>query len=143
MSKLTDILMVNSDNVKAERQVVFSTRPELMDAEGQPMMATIKPMSSIDFGMYQKRCTKFKGKGKNKDFEFDTAKYNQMIVLNHVVDPDFKLEANLEKAGVKTPEQLMDHLLSAGEIANLAQEVLEASGFDNSIEDIKDEVKNS
>ena len=100
----------------------------------------IKAMSGTEFSEYQKLSTKI---GRHKKVEFDTKKFNELIIINHTVEPNFKDSESLKKAGVQTPEQLLYKSLLAGEISDLAEQISKLSGFDTDINEDIDEAKNS
>ena len=101
---------------------------------------TIKPMTGTQFSDYQKRSTHMK---KGKKVEFDSKKFNELIIVNQVVDPNLKDAEMLKKAGCTTPEQFIYKTLLSGEIAELVERISELSGFDTDFEEQVEEVKNS
>ena len=132
MSVLLDCLVENPvDNVT--EQVVVSKRLAQF-----PFI--IKAMSGPEFSNYQKRATKY---GKNKKVEFDSKAFNEQVVLNHTVEPNFRDAEAIKKAGCLTPEQFLYRSLLAGEIAELAEKISALSGFDADIEATVEEAKNS
>ena len=96
--------------------------------------------SGPEFSNYQKRATKY---GKNKKVEFDSKAFNEQVVLNHTVEPNFRDAEAIKKAGCLTPEQFLYRSLLAGEIAELAEKISALSGFDADIEATVEEAKNS
>lgn len=100
----------------------------------------LKPMNNNDMSKYQKLCVKNPGSAKKK--EFDVQKFNELVVINNVITPNFKDPEWMKSAGVLTPEALLNKVLLAGEIAELSEKVSEISGFGDNSEDLEDEVKN-
>ena len=100
----------------------------------------LKPMNNNDMNKYQKLCVKNPGSAKKK--EFDVQKFNELVVINNVISPNFKDPEWMKSAGVLTPEALLNKVLLAGEIAELSERVSEISGFGDNSEDLEDEVKN-
>lgn len=137
MSRLMTLLKKDVGEGKREEQVIFSSR--LKNDDGSPVTATVTPISSRQLADYRKQVTKAGKKGK---IDFDQYRYYNLIVLNHTVDPNFKDEKEIKELGCQTPEQLLDKLLNAGEVENLVQAILEISGLDESIEELKDQAKN-
>lgn len=132
MSGLMDFLLENPvDDVTAE--VIISQR--LM---GKPFK--ISAMSSPEFTEYQKAATKIH---KGKRVSFDSKLFNETLVINHTLNPNFKDAEFIKKAGCMTPAQLLNKVLLAGEIAELAAKISELSGFDEDMDDLVDEAKNS
>lgn len=101
---------------------------------------TIKAMTGREFGEYQKLAAAI---GKKKKVSFDTQKFNEQVVINHVVEPNFRDAESIKVAGCTTPEQFMYRSLLAGEISELATRISVLSGFDEDIEETIEEAKNS
>ena len=100
----------------------------------------IKGMTGPEFSEYQKLSTKI---GRHKKVEFDSKLFNEQVVLNHTVDPNFRDAESIKKAGCSTPEQVLYKSLLAGEISELAQQISALSGFDKDMEETVEEAKNS
>lgn len=101
---------------------------------------SIRAMTGTEHNEYAKRATRI---GKGRKVDFDTSLYNQLVVVNHTINPNFKDAETLKKAGCQTPEQLMNRVLLAGEIAELASRISSLSGFDRDMDDLVVEAKNS
>ena len=100
----------------------------------------IKAMTGKEFSEYQKLATVI---GKKKKISFDSQKFNEQVVLNHTIEPNFKDADSIKKAGCQSPEQFLYKSLLAGEIAELAQQISALSGFDKDMEETVEEAKNS
>lgn len=98
----------------------------------------IKPLSIEEFNKYQKLCVKVNGKKR----EFDLKKYHELLIVNHTLTPNFKDADWLANAKVISPEALINKVLKAGEIADLAEQILNLSGFDEDVEECEEELKN-
>lgn len=88
---------------------------------------TIKVMSQEELNDYRKQSTttnKRTGAQVQDPFRFNT-----LIVLNHVVDPDFRSVADIKSMGCTTAQQYLEKALLPGEIANLATAISDLSGF--------------
>mgnify|MGYP002515490049 CR=1 FL=1 len=59
----------------------------------------------------------------------DPFKFNTLVVLNHVTQPDFRNVADMKQMNCATPQQYLEKALLPGEIANLANAISELSGF--------------
>lgn len=130
MTKLSEFLAKRDTNITEE--VVVSDKI--------PFPFKIRALTSDEFTQIQKECNKPLKKGK---FEFDSAKYNEKVILLGCVDPDFKSEADVKAAGCVTPGQYVRKALLPGEMSNLVQAISVLSGFDKDIDELKDEAKNS
>lgn len=132
MSTLTQFLLDNPvDNITAE--VIVSSRLANFPFK-------IKAMTGPEFAEYQKLATRI---GKHKKVEFNNKVFNELVVLNHTVEPNFRDADLIKKAGCTLPEQFLYKSLLAGEISELSQQISTLSGFDRDIEDTIDEAKNS
>lgn len=101
---------------------------------------TIRGMSGPEFSEYQTLSTKI---GRHKKVEFNSKMFNEVVVLNHTVEPNFRDAESIKAAKCQTPEQFLYKSLLAGEIAELAQKISALSGFDDDMEDLVEEGKNS
>jgi len=132
MSELLQFLIENPvDNLTAE--VIVSSRLAKFPFK-------IKGMTGPEFSEYQKLSTKI---SRHKKVEFDSKTFNELVVLNHTLEPNFRDAESIKKAGCQTPEQFLYKSLLAGEINELAQQITALSGFDKDIEDTVEEAKNS
>ena len=136
MSALTDFLLANPVNT-ITKEVVVSKR--IKDTEGNLMKFKVKPMLNEEYLEYQNQCTIPKKGGK---IDFNSRRFNQLIILNHTVEPNFRDADLIQKAEVRTPEQLLNKFLLAGEIQALSEQIRILSGFEDSLDDLVEEVKN-
>lgn len=136
MTQLTDFLLANPVDT-ITKKVVVSKR--LKDKDGKLLEFTIKPMLQEQYLDYQQQCTIPKKGGK---IDFNTRRFNQLLILNHTIEPNFRSAELLQKAGCSQPEQLLNKSLLAGEIQVLAEQIRVVSGFEDSLDDLVDEVKN-
>ena len=132
MTELQMFLMENPvDNITAK----IKLGGRLKDFEFE-----IKPMNNNDMSRYQKLCIKNPNSAKKK--EFDIQKFNELVVINNVISPNFKDPEWMKSVGVLTPEALVAKVLLAGEISELSEKISEISGFGDNSEELEDEVKN-
>lgn len=135
MSKLTDFLLNNTvENLTEE--VIVSDR---FKVDGEILKFKIKAVNPDEFSDLQKQCTKVGKKGK---VNFDSKMFNEQLIINYTVDPNFKEAEVVKKAGCMTPEQLVNKVLLAGEVATLVEEISALSGFDKDLEELREEAKN-
>ena len=71
--------------------------------------------------------------------------FNELMIINHCVNPNFKDAEWMQKAGCPTDSRaLLYKTLTGGEITNLVLEIEKLSGFSNEdLDEIKEETKNS
>lgn len=101
---------------------------------------TISAMTGDQFSAYQKEATVV---GRHRNVAFDSKRFNELVVINHTLEPNFRDASAISQAGCQTPEQYMYRSLKAGEIIDLASQISKLSGFDQDADALVDEVKNS
>ncbi|MDL2215962.1 hypothetical protein LJB77_02780 [Ruminococcaceae bacterium OttesenSCG-928-N02] len=101
-------------------------------------------MQGEDLARYQKKATPPAKKGSTAVQMPSSSKLNELIIINHCLEPDFSDAAWIEKAGCRTPEELLYKVLKPGEITSLASEIFEFSGLGSDIVlEQREEIKNS
>lgn len=127
---LVDFLLENPvDNLTSE--IIVSKRLEKFPF-------TIKAMSGKDQMEYQRQSTII-NKGQPN---YNSAKFNELMIIRHTINPDFRNAENMKKAGCTRPEEYLYKVLNAGEISKLVEKITELSGFDQDIDELAGEVKN-
>lgn len=101
----------------------------------------IKPMTSKEFYKYQQIATMITGG--DKKVNFNTGRFNELVVLNHLINPDLKSVEILGKLGVEKPEDALNKFFLSGELSQISEQISKLSGFDTTDEDLEKEVKNS
>lgn len=100
----------------------------------------VKALTGNQYNDYQTLCVENPGSAKKR--RFNTKKFYELIVVNCVLEPNFKEAEWMKELGVPDAASAMYKTLLAGEITQLAEVILRISGFDNDIEDEMEEVKN-
>lgn len=118
-------------------EVIISDR--FKNAEGKLFKFRIKAMSNKDFDDIRKKAMEIK---KNRKVELDVQKFNNAIIINHTLEPDFKEADSIRKMGCATPEEYLNKVLLAGEIAELSSQIQRLSGFDREMNELVEEAKN-
>lgn len=111
----------------------------LKGKDGKPLKFKIKAMNDEEFDEIRKACTVVR---KGRKVEFNARKFNMMIIVNHTINPDFKHAESLKKLGCATPEEYVQRVLLAGEVATLVKKIQELSEFDIDMEALVEEAKN-
>ncbi|QTH44965.1 XkdN-like protein [Cohnella sp. LGH] len=133
---LQDFLNANPvDNLTEE----VAVSPRFKGKDGTLLKFKIKAMSNQEFEEVRKSATTPRKGGK---VDFDSQKFNLKVVINHTVNPDFRHAESIKKLGCRTPEEYVQKVLLAGEIAELTKKISELSGFDVEMEDLVEEAKN-
>lgn len=134
--QLSEFLIKNPVN-NVTKEVYLSER--FVDEEGNKIAFKIKAMNGDDYASYRKQAMKVTKNG----VDFDTKKFNELVVINNTINPNFRDAESIKAAGCITPEQYMYRSLLAGEIDALASKISELSGFNTSVEEARETVKNS
>jgi hypothetical protein len=135
MSTLQEFLNAHPvDNLTEE--VVVS--PRFKDKDGNILKFKIKAMTNETFDDLRKRYTN----GKGRKIEFDAKGFNNAVAIEHTIVPDFRDAASIQKLGCTTPDEYLNKVLLAGEIATLVNAIQKLSGFDVDINDLVEEAKN-
>lgn len=131
MSDLINYLIDQANAVDEITEVTLSER--LKDLKFK-----IKPIDGKTFNKIKTECRTVK----KKQVIFDDAKFSEQIIQKCCVEPNFNDANAIEKAGCKTPGELINKVLRAGEIQNLTNEITALSGFDEEPEELVEEAKN-
>ena len=102
---------------------------------------TIRVITGQQYTDYQQQCIENPNSSKKR--RFNTKRFNELICVNSLVDPNLKDPEMLKAAGVNRPEDLLYRCFLAGEINTIAEQALIMSGFDSDVEEEMNEVKNS
>jgi hypothetical protein len=100
----------------------------------------VKPMTVAQHKSYQDRC---RGKVNKNGVTFDYSKFNALVMIGQTVDPDFSDADFLQKAGYLTAADFVNAKFKAGEVTEIATQIIQLSGFDVDMDDRIDEAKNS
>ncbi|MED4399771.1 phage tail assembly chaperone [Metabacillus fastidiosus] len=90
-----------------------------------------------EFDDIKAEVTYYTGKGKKRTKELDEDKFNLALIAEGCVNPNFKDKRVLEHYGVQKATDAVRKALLVGEQLELVQEILDASGFDNEVEEAK------
>ena len=135
---MTDLQMflLNNNVAEIKKEVVISDR-----LKNFPF--TISCVTGKQLEDYQRRCVKNPNNPKKR--EFDASMFNELMIINHCVNPNFKDAEWMQSAGCPTDSRaLLYKTLTGGEITNLVLEIEKLSGFSNEdLDEIKEETKNS
>lgn len=101
---------------------------------------TICSMTRDELERYQKLCIIRDKKG--NVIRQDSMKFSELVIVNHLLYPNFKSAEFLQKIGVNTPAQGLSKVLKVGEITALSEKIMKFNGFDEDFEDIRAKAKN-
>ena len=138
-----DINMFLKQNVKLPESEKVTVTKRIADKDGNAAEWEIRAISNTQDDMLRKKHTKQVKRGKGVYTpELDSAAYFKDVVINSLVFPDLE-NAELQNSwGVMGADVLLDCLLTPGEYNELLQNVQRVNGWDTSLPDLVDEVKN-
>lgn len=102
---------------------------------------TIKALNGDKYNSFQTLCIENPNSPKKR--HFNTKKFNELVCIECLVDPNLKDPEFIKAAGVPDSTTLLYKCFLAGEISTIAEQALRLSGFDNDVEEEMEEVKNS
>jgi hypothetical protein len=101
----------------------------------------VKAITAEQYTEFQNLCIENPNSVKKR--KFNTKRFNELILINCLVDPNLKDVEWLKSAKCMKPEQLMYKAFLPGEINTMSDKILKLSGFDTNIEEEVEEIKNS
>ena len=125
-----------------EEEIVVSDR--FKNEKNEPVPFRVKAITEMENAEIRKSCQR-RTRGKNGilNTETDIDLYLAKLVAACILYPDFK-DAALQKSwGVLGADALLRRMLTAGEFSSLLASVQEVCGFDRTLDEVKDEIKNS
>ncbi|GGG81798.1 MULTISPECIES: phage portal protein [Paenibacillus] len=140
---MSDLSVFFAQNTGAEATEQFVVSERFKDKDGQPVAWELRSMTEAENEECRKSATR-KVKGKNGVYtpETNTDEYLAKLVVNSIHFPELK-NAELQKSyGVLGAENLLRKMLRPGEYASLVQRVQDINGFNQSMNDLADDVKN-
>ncbi|WP_141502665.1 phage tail assembly chaperone [Paenibacillus luteus] len=138
-----DLSVFFAQNAAVESTQPFIVSDRFKDAEGQAVAWELRSMTEAENEECRKSSTR-KVKGKNGVFvpETNTDEYLAKLVVSSIQFPNLK-DADLQKSyGTLGAENLLRKMLLPGEYASLVQRVQEINGFNQSLNELAEEVKN-
>lgn len=141
MNTLSAFLAENAMAVENEKTVVSKRFIE----NGEAIKWEIRRITSKEDEDIRKSCMgRVAVPGKKRQFvpELDTSKYMGQLVSACVVFPDLSNADLQDSYHVKSADALLKAMLTPGEYAELQERTLEINGFDQTLQDVKDEAKN-
>ena len=104
---------------------------------GKDLTLRIRAMTETEHKDFQKRSTIIT----KKNVDFDTGKYNSLMIPACIIEPNFNSADFLAKAKCQTAWDFINCRFPAGVIEDIGQKIQELSGFKPMGEEI-DEAKN-
>ena len=143
MSDLSRFLKANK--IKREN-TTFAATKSLVDAKGNPLTWTIKPLTTKENDAIRDECmieVPVKGKPNMFRLKLDTSKYIGKMICACVVEPNLYDKDLQDSYGVMSPDDLLKEMIDdPGEYQEFATFVQNFNGFNTTLEDKVEEAKN-
>lgn len=124
---------LNGNTVKEiTKEIVLSER--FKNENGELLKFKIRAMSQTAFEQARKKAEALGS--------MNIAEFNNAIIIENTIEPNFKDAHSIKLLKVKTAEEYLKKVLSAGEISVLARAIIELSGFRKNVNELAGEVKN-
>ena len=133
-------------NKIVKENTTFAVTKSLVDEEGNPLLWTIKPLSTKDNENIRESCMiEVPVTGKPNMFrpKLNTSKYIAKMIAACVVEPNLYDKELQDSYGVRTPEDLLKEMVDdPTEYNALAEFIQNFNGLDESLEEKVKEAKN-
>jgi len=133
LEKEKEMIMTEEDiiSILAEERPL-PTRDVLIDRLGIVITLTEKDISKT-----RKDCTHVKkARGGRKEKELDSEEFDIALIEKSAIKPDFNSQKLLKALNLSGGREVIRRKFLAGEIAQLGENVLDLSGFDDELEDV-------
>ena len=136
---------LKANKIKREN-TTFAATKSLVDAKGNPLPWTIKPLTTKENDAIRDECMiEVPVKGKPNMFrpKLDTSKYIGKMICACVVEPNLYDKDLQDSYGVMSPDDLLKEMIDdPGEYQEFATFVQNFNGFNTTLEDKVEEAKN-
>jgi len=135
-------LFMADKKVKTENEKVAISK-NFLDEKGEPLKWEIRALSSIEDAEIKKRCMVTRTSKRGSSTEVDSIMLMLHYAAASVVFPDLSDVALQDSYKVKTSTELLKAMLLPGEISRLSEMAQKLSGYDETLDDMVDDAKNS
>lgn len=125
-------------NKKENQSVMYVASKSFVDENGNPLEWELKQISCKREASIKNTCSI---KVKN-GADFDADKYTLLLAAATVVSPNLNAKELQDSYGVMGADALLQEMLSPGELAALKMKTQEVNGYGQTMEELKEEVKN-
>ncbi|QOR33946.1 XkdN-like protein [Clostridium sp. 'deep sea'] len=125
---------LNARDLNETKNIVISERIVIDD---KPAEFTIKALTENEAEDVLQRCTKRSKSGT----KLNNSRYLRLVAVAGTVNPNFSDSKSLSELGCRTSEEYIKKVLLPGEIAVLAEQILDISGYSD-LENLKEQAKN-
>lgn len=113
---------------------------DITDERGKPVEWELKKLTAKEGNIAQNEAVNLNIK--TQDASFDQSLFREKVMAMSVVYPNLNNKELQDAFGVRTPEDLLQSMLSMSEYMALEQKVNELNGNVKTLEEVKEEAKN-
>ena len=133
---------LKTNKIEKENELIPVSK-SFVDEDGNPILWEVRQLTNEEMKHIKKTCVKqIKDKRGSVAVETDTDKMMCLMAAMSTVYPDLKNAKLQGSYGVMGECDLLEAMLSAGELLAFQQKINEINGFDVSFDDKVDEAKN-
>lgn len=135
-------VFLKTNKVEKENELI-PVSDSFVDADGKPVLWEVRRLTNEEMKYIRKQCIKqVKDRRGNVSVETDSEKMMVMMATTSTVYPDLKNAQLQDSYGVMGEGELLEAMLSVGELLAYQQKINEINGFDVSFDDKVNEAKN-
>lgn len=133
---------LKTNKVEKENELI-PVSTSFVDEDGKPILWEVRQLTNDEMKSIKKQCIKqVRDRRGNVSVETDSEKMVLMMAATSTVYPDLKNAKLQDSYGVMGEGELLEAMLSVGELLAYQQEINRINGFDVSFEEKVDEAKN-
>lgn len=129
-----DVSMFFAENAAKIEHIKYVVSDRFKDENGNPAEWELAPVSCAVDAKIKQKCL-VKGK-------FDNAKYTEEMVAASVIEPNLNDARLQDSYHAFNPAQLLERMLTSGEMNRLTLKVLEVNGLSEPMNDLIEQAKN-
>lgn len=134
------------ENQTQKENTTYAVTSSLCDENGEPLLWTIKPLSTRENDRLTEKCTSevpIKNNPNAFRSKLDATKYINEMLCASVVEPDLNNKELQDSYGVMTPVELLQEMVKdPGEFNAFAKFIQDFNGFNKTLNDKVSEAKN-
>lgn len=133
---------LKTNKIEKENELI-PVSDSFVDADGKPILWEVRRLTNPEMKHIRQQCIKqVKDRRGNVSVETDSEKMMVMMATTSTVYPDLKNAQLQDSYGVMGEGELLEAMLSVGELLAYQQKINEINGFDVSFDDKVNEAKN-
>lgn len=135
---LKSFLKENAKEIKKTEEFIVSDR--FTDENGNPAPFTLRRLKGSEITKIQELAVEI---GDNNEVKTNMDAYQGTLIVACVEEPDLLNDELLKSYDAKSPQELIDNMLTGEEYNRLLKKCQVMNGLNKNFKDIEDEAKNS